>query len=89
MLLAMFVRKYPGPFFSLYQEAVKWFVKEDLNFYWWSISGVADEKRKYMERLREIIKQNYTSDFPDDIEIENHEKHENGRRGGKIKIWQR
>ena len=28
-----------------------------------------------MERLKEIIKQNYTSDFPEGIEIENHEKH--------------
>ena len=36
---------------------------------------IPDEKRKYMERLKEIIKQNYTSDFPEGIEIENHEKH--------------
>ena len=30
---------------------------------------IADEKRKYMERLKEIITKNYTSDFPEDIEI--------------------
>ena len=34
---------------------------------------IADEKRKYMERLKEIITKNYTSDFPEGIEIENHE----------------
>ena len=36
---------------------------------------VADEKRKYMERLKEIITKNYTSDFPEAIEIENHEEY--------------
>ena len=35
---------------------------------------IADEKRKYMERLKEIITKNYTSDFPEGIEIENHEE---------------
>ena len=35
---------------------------------------IADEKRKYMERLKEITK-NYTSDFPGGIEIENHKEH--------------
>ena len=36
---------------------------------------VADEKRKYMERLKEIITKNYTSDFPEAIETENHEEY--------------
>ena len=36
---------------------------------------IADEKRKYMERLKEIITKNYTSDFPEGIEIENHEEY--------------
>ena len=36
---------------------------------------IADEKRKYMERLKEIITENYTSDFPEGIEIENHEEY--------------
>ena len=30
---------------------------------------IADEKRKYMERLKEIITKNYTSDLPEGIEI--------------------
>ena len=29
---------------------------------------IADEKRKYMECLKEIITKNYTSDFPEGIE---------------------
>ena len=36
---------------------------------------IADEKRKYMERLKEIITKNYTSDFPEGIEIENQEEY--------------
>ena len=36
---------------------------------------IADEKRKYMERLDEITTKNYTSDFPEGIEIENHEEY--------------
>ena len=36
---------------------------------------IADEKRKYMERLKEIITKNYTSDFPEGIKIENHEEY--------------
>ena len=36
---------------------------------------IADEKRKYMGRLKEIITKNYTSDFPEGIEIENHEEY--------------
>ena len=36
---------------------------------------IADEKIKYMERLKEIITKNYTSDFPEGIEIENHEEY--------------
>ena len=35
----------------------------------------ADEKRKCMERLKEIITKNYTSDFPLGIEIENQEEY--------------
>ena len=35
---------------------------------------IADEKRK-MERLKEIITKNYTSEFPEGIEIENHEEY--------------
>ena len=36
---------------------------------------IADEKIKYMERLKEIITKNYTSDFPEGIKIENHEEY--------------
>ena len=36
---------------------------------------IADEKRKDMERLKKIITKNYTSDFPEGIEIENHEEY--------------
>ena len=36
---------------------------------------IADEKRKYMERLKEIITKNYTSDFPEGTEIENHKEY--------------
>ena len=36
---------------------------------------IADEKRKYMERLKEIITKNCTSDFPEGIEIENCEEY--------------
>ena len=36
---------------------------------------IADEKRKYMERLKETITKNYTSDFPEGFEIENHEEY--------------
>ena len=36
---------------------------------------MADEKRKYMERLTEIITKNHTSDFPEGLEIENHEEY--------------
>ena len=36
---------------------------------------IADEKRKYMERLKEIITKNYTSNFPEGIKIENHEEY--------------
>ena len=35
----------------------------------------ADEKRKYMEHLEEIITKNYTSGFPEGIEIENHKEY--------------
>ena len=35
---------------------------------------IADEKRK-MERLKEIITKNYTSEFPEGIEIENYEEY--------------
>ena len=35
----------------------------------------ADEKRKYIERLKEIITKNCTSDFPEGIEIENREEY--------------
>ena len=35
---------------------------------------IADEKRKYMERLKEIITKNNTVDFAKGIEIENHEE---------------
>ena len=34
---------------------------------------IADEKRKYMGHLKEIITKNYTSDFPEGTQIENHE----------------
>ena len=36
---------------------------------------IADKKRKYMERLKEIFTKNYTSDFPEGIAIENHEEY--------------
>ena len=36
---------------------------------------IADEKRKYMEHLKEIITKNYASDFPEGIEIENHKEY--------------
>ena len=36
---------------------------------------IADKKRKYMERLKEIITKNHTSDFPEGIEIENQEEY--------------
>ena len=36
---------------------------------------IVDEKRKYMERLKEVITKNYPSDFPESIEIENHEEY--------------
>ena len=36
---------------------------------------LADEKRKYMERLKEIITKNYTSDFPEGIKTKNHEEY--------------
>ena len=35
----------------------------------------ADEKKKYVERLKEIITKNHTSDFPEGLEIENHEEY--------------
>ena len=35
---------------------------------------IADEKRKYMERLKEIITKNNISDFPEGTEIENQEE---------------
>ena len=31
---------------------------------------IADEKRKYLERLKEIIANNYTADFPEGIQEE-------------------
>lgn len=34
---------------------------------------IADENRKYMERLKEIISTNYNVDFPEGIEIDNQE----------------
>ena len=37
--------------------------------------NIADEKKKYMERLKEIIAKNYTSDFPEGIEMENHKEY--------------
>ena len=36
---------------------------------------IADEKKKYVERLKEIITKNHTSDFPEGPEIENHEEY--------------
>ena len=36
---------------------------------------IADEKKKYVERLKEIITKNHTSDFPEGLEIENHEEY--------------
>ena len=36
---------------------------------------IADEKRKYMECLKEIITKNSTSDFPEGIEIKNHKEY--------------
>ena len=36
---------------------------------------IADVKRKYIEFLKEIITKNYTSEFPEGIEIENHEEY--------------
>ena len=30
---------------------------------------IAEEKRKYMERLKEIISNNYTTDFPEGVDI--------------------
>ena len=36
---------------------------------------IAYEKRKYLERLKEIIANNYTADFPEGIEIENQEEY--------------
>ena len=94
----MFLRKYPGLYFSSYQEVERWLVgcsfksatprpfqKEDEILRWSSKMDqeillmvqfkIADEKRKYMECLKEIITKNYTSDFPEVIEIENHEEY--------------
>ena len=83
----MFLRKYPGLYFSLYQEVEKWLVvldekcypslipKEGLGILLMVQFKIADEKRKYMERLKEIITKNYTSDFPEGIKIENHEEY--------------
>ena len=36
---------------------------------------IADEKKKYVERLKEIITKNHTADFPEGLEIENHEEY--------------
>ena len=36
---------------------------------------IADEKRKYLERLKEMIANNYTADCPEGIEIENQEEY--------------
>ena len=36
---------------------------------------IADVKRKYIEFLKEIITKNYTSEFPEGIEIEDHEEY--------------
>ena len=36
---------------------------------------IAYKKRKYLERLKEIIANNYTADFPEGIEIENQEEY--------------
>ena len=36
---------------------------------------IADEKKKYVKRLKEIITKNHTSDFPEGLEIENHEEY--------------
>ena len=47
---------------------------------------IADGKRKYMERLDEITTKSYTSDFPEGIEIENHEEYIKTVRGGTSKI---
>ena len=47
---------------------------------------IADEKRKYTECSKEIITENYTSDFPEGIEIENHEEYIKTVRGGTSKI---
>ena len=36
---------------------------------------IVGKKRKYMECSKEIITKNYTSDFPEGIEIENHKEY--------------
>ena len=36
---------------------------------------IVDEKRKYMERLKENISKSYTEDFPEGVEIENQEEY--------------
>ena len=90
MYLTMFLSKYPGLYFSSYQEVEKChpspISKGGLETLWMVQFKIADEKRKYMECSKEIITEIYTSDFPEGIEIENHEEYiKTAREEGQAK----
>ena len=47
--------------------------KGELEILWMVQFKIAYEKQKYMESLKEIIPNNYTTDFPEGVQIENQE----------------